>query len=54
MAKKNENAFDLQAELKDYPKPTFLKNAFMKIVDVDKIKSKSDLDKAFKKFEELQ
>lgn len=50
----SKKAFDLENELKEYPKPEFLKRAFLKTVDVDKIKSKSDLDKEFKKYEELK
>lgn len=51
---KKDNNFDLDEELKLYPKPEFLKRAFLKITDISNIKSKSDLDKAFKKFEEMK
>lgn len=52
--KQNEKAFNLTDELLDYPKPEFLKKAFVRVMDTSKIKSKSDLDKEFKKFEELK
>ena len=51
---KKENKFDLDEELKLYPKPEFFKRAFLKTVDTTDIKSKSDLDKALKKFEEMK
>ena len=50
---KKENNFDLDEELKLYPKPEFFKRAFIKLTDTSNIKSKSDLDKALKKFEEM-
>ncbi len=52
MAKKEE--FDLQSELEAYPCPDWYKKAFTKTMDVSKIKSKSDLDKAFKKYGEMR
>lgn len=54
MSKKEKTAFDLNVELETYPKPEFMKRAFIKTVDISKIKNKSDLDKEFKKYEELQ
>jgi len=46
--------FDLNKELEAYPCPDWFKRAFLKVFDTSKIKSKSDLDKAFKKFGEMK
>lgn len=58
MTKKKEDEtnakFDLQEALNDLSYPDFVKRAFVKTVDVGKIKSKSDLDKEFKKYMELK
>lgn len=54
--KKNDKdtEFDLQSALTDLPYPDFVKRAFNKTVDLSKVKSKSDLDKEFKKYMELK
>lgn len=54
MSKKNNDKFDLESELNVYPYPDFVKNAFVRVVNIDNISSKSDLDKEFKKFMELK
>ncbi len=57
MAKKKEEVkeeFDLDKELKDYPLPEWYKRAFKRTMDTDKIKSKADLDKAFKTYGEMK
>ena len=46
--------FDLNNELEAYPCPDWFKRAFIRVCDTSKIKSKSDLDKAFKKFGEMK
>ncbi len=57
MAKKKEEVkeeFDLDKELKDYPLPEWYKRAFKRTMDTDKIKSKADLNKAFKTYGEMK
>lgn len=57
MAKKEEKAkeeFDLEKALAEYPKPEWYKRAFMVTMKTDDIKSKSDLDKAMKKYGEMK
>lgn len=54
MTKKEKDTFDLETELNECPKPDFIKRAFIKTVDVSKIKNKSDLNKEFKKYMELK
>ena len=55
MTKKKEDAkFDLQEALTDLQVAEFVKRAFVRTVNVDNIKSKSDLDKEFKKYMELK
>ena len=61
MTKKKENVkkeksepFDLEQALNKCPKPEFYKEAFIKTVDVTKIKNKSDLIKEFKKYMEMK
>ena len=50
-SKKNDDtAFDFEAELQAYPEPDWYKEAFARVMDTGKIKSKSDMDKAFKEF----
>ena len=51
MAKKE---FDLNTELDAYPCPDWYKLAFTRTVDIKKIKSKSDLDKALKDYGEMK
>ena len=52
MAKKEDKKidFDLEAELEAIPEPDWYKKAFTQVIDTSKIKSKSDLEKAFKEF----
>ena len=55
MAKKKtdettNNAFDLDAAIKECPKPDWYKLAFCKVMDTSKIKSQDDLIKAMKRF----
>ena len=58
MAKKEkkeaEEKFDLTAALAECPKPEWYKRAFLVTMDTSKIKSKSDLSKAFKTYGELK
>lgn len=57
MAKKNDEKveeFDFEKELEAYPQPDWYKEAFTRVMDVSKIKSMSDLDKAFKEFGEMK
>lgn len=58
-AKKEEKpnkseAFDLDEALEECPKPEWVKNAFKITVDTSKIKSQSDLVKAFKDYGEMR
>jgi hypothetical protein len=48
--KNDDTAFDLEAELQAYPEPDWYKEAFTRVMDTGKIKSKSELDKALKEF----
>ena len=55
MARKTkESDFDLQTALAECPKPEWVKRAFLKTVDVSKIKSESDLKKEFKTYGEMK
>lgn len=56
MSKKNNDkeTFNLTESLNDLPEADFLKRAFVKTVDVSKIKSKNDLEKEFKKYKEMK
>lgn len=55
MAKKDaKEVFDFEKELEACPKPDWYKKAFVKVMDTSKIKSKSDLEKAFKTFGEMK
>lgn len=55
MAKKEEKAkFDLETALAEYPEPEWYKKAFLKTMDTAKIKSQSDLEKAFKTYGEMK
>lgn len=54
MAKKKEEAFDLEQALKDCPKPDWYVKAFARVRDLSKIKSQDDLIKEFKKFGEMK
>lgn len=42
--------FDFEKELELVQEPDWYKEAFTRVMDTSKIKSKSDLDKAFKEF----
>jgi len=48
--KNDDTAFNLEAELKAYPAPDWYIEAFTRIIDTSKIKSKSELDKAIEEF----
>ena len=48
----NKVEFDLIKEMEQCPKPEWYKRAFLRCVDASKIKSRADLGKQFKKFEE--
>lgn len=52
MAKKEDKKidFDLEAELEAIQKPDWYKEAFTRVMDTSKIKSKADLEKAFNEF----
>ena len=52
--KKTDNVFDLETKIADYPVADFIKKAFVKTVDVSKIKNESELEKEFKKYMELK
>ena len=52
--KKKAESFDLEQALEDCPKPEWVKKAFLKTVDVSKIKSESDLKKQFKTYGEMK
>ena len=52
--KKKAESFDLEQAIKDCPKPEWVKKAFLKTVDVSKIKSESDLKKQFKTYGEMK
>ena len=56
MAKKKEEAeeFDLEQAIEEYPKPDWYKLAFTRTMDTSKIKSQSDLEKAFKTYGEMK
>lgn len=54
MSKKKDDDFNLEEVITECPKPDFVKRAFVRTVDTSKIKSKSDLVKEFKKYEELK
>ena len=58
MAKKEkkeaEEKFDLEKALSECPKPEWYKKAFLVTMDTTKIKSKSDLSKAFKTYGEMK
>ena len=57
MAKKKEEGaegFDLEAAIEAYPAPDWYKLAFTRTMDLSKIKSESDLEKAFKTYGELK
>lgn len=57
MAKKKEEAekeFDLSAAIEAYPAPDWYKLAFTRTMDLSKIKSESDLEKAFKTYGEMK
>jgi len=45
--------FDLDDELKKLEQPDWLITAFTKTVDLSKVKSKSELNKEFKKYMEI-
>ena len=51
---KKENSFDLQTALTELQVADWIKEAFAKTVNVDKIKSKTELEKEFKKYMELK
>ncbi len=48
--KKEETAFDLTKALEECPKPDWFKRAFVKVMDISKIKSQEDLIKLMKEF----
>ena len=52
--KKTDNEFNLKDKIDDYPVADFIKQAFIKTVDTNKIKSESDFEKEFKKYMELE
>ena len=54
MAKKEDKDFNLEAEIEKIQQPDWYKKAFVRVMDTTKIKSKSDLDKAFKEFGEMK
>ena len=56
MAKKEKesDSFDLETAIQECPKPEWYKKAFLKTVDVSKIKSLSDLKKQFKTYGEMK
>lgn len=56
MVKKTEKAesFDLTKALEDCPKPDWYKRAFIRTMDISKIKSESDLVKLMKKYGEMK
>ena len=52
--KKEAKEFDLEQAIKDYPAPDWYKLAFTRTMDLSKIKSESDLEKAFKTYGEMK
>ena len=57
MANKKKEAkddFNIIEALEEYPLPDWYKRAFAKTMDLEKIKSKADLDKAFKTYGEMK
>lgn len=60
MAKKSKETdkadtnFDFDKALTDCPKPDWLKEAFVRVIDISKIKNQSDLNKKFKEFLEMK
>ena len=52
--KKKAESFDLEQAIKDCPKPEWYKKAFLKTIDVSKIKNESDLKKQFKTYGEMK
>ena len=55
MAKKEKKSdFDLETALAECPKPEWVKKAFLKTIDVSKIKNESDLKKQFKTYGEMK
>lgn len=52
--KKGAKEFDLEAAIMEYPAPEWYKKAFKKTMDLSKVKSESDLKKAFKTYGELK
>ena len=56
MTKKEEmkDDFNLEEEVKLIQEPDWYKEAFLRVMDTSKIKSKSALDKAFKEFGEMK
>ena len=51
---KKAEPFDLEQALEDCPKPEWVKKAFLKTIDVSKIKNESDLKKQFKTYGEMK
>lgn len=49
-----KEVFDLKTELEKLPYPDWVRKAFIKQVNTNKIKNSKDLDKEFKKFMELK
>jgi len=52
--KEKEESFDLETAIEEYPMPDWYKKAFLRTVDISKIKNNNDLSTQIKKFGEMK